>query len=204
MADSSPSKIATQRKVVRTITTGLVGLGLSLFSAPAQADTVVISTGGFAISAPNFFLSVGNPVVFYPTVVSYPSVIYSPSYFLFPQPYPIHQSLYPASTYPPLAIDDAISPPVQPDGVVGTPTVITNPVRYTLTNNYVVRSDSPDPIARFTSNTMPWVGVQDLSTSREGVTPGSPSSPLQPGTETTDYQISSPDPFNQSLRSLDQ
>lgn len=177
-----------------------------LLAPPAQADTVIISTGGVALSTPGFFFSIGNPVVLYPPVVAYPPTIYFPAYpqFSYPHAYPVYSSSYRVHYYPSLAIDDALSPQVQPDRTVVVSTDSANPNRSPLTSSYVIRSGEGDPFAQFTRNTMPWLEIKDLSTvpGVDGVQAG--SSFGQPEPEATTYQISSPDPFNQSLRSLGQ
>ncbi|HEY9881377.1 MAG TPA: hypothetical protein V6D29_23170 [Leptolyngbyaceae cyanobacterium] len=178
----------------------------------AQASTVIISTGGVTLSTPGFFLSIGNPVVFYPPVVAYPPIVaYPPTIYFPPYPvlshpytYPVHSPRYRLLGHPPLVLDDGVSMQVQPGEMVGSVSAdVSNSDPYPSANRYVTQLGEVDPLVRFTSNPMPWVEVEDLSTTPSVSTVQvAPSVQSEPSVNT--YRISSPDPFNSSLRSLGQ
>ncbi|MBD2256978.1 hypothetical protein [Pseudanabaena sp. FACHB-2040] len=204
----------------KAVATLAAGAGFAILAAPAQAGTVIIGTHNFTISTPNFFLSVGNPVVVYPqTGVYYPGVVYHPGVVHYPvvhRPavrFPTTQ-IYPYRTYqrvyrverrrPTLVIDDAVSAPIEGDSLSvypAYPTALPDTSRYTLVTPYLEADTSADPITRFTSNSLPWLEV-NLSTPQQPDALPVIESPAEPQSGTTTYRLSSPSPFNQSLGTL--
>jgi hypothetical protein len=190
------------------------GAGLSLLAAPAHAGTVVIGTRNLTISTPGFFLSIGDPVIYSPGVVYrrvgvHPGVIRHPVVG-----FPTHP-IYPRRTYqriyrverhrPTLSIHDA-TPPIGGDGdsvYPSYPGTLPDTSRYTLVTPYLEADTSPDPIARFTSNALPWLEVESVSAPTFSESWPVNALPEAPQSSATTYRLSSPSPFNQSLGTLD-
>lgn len=195
---------------------GLVGLGWGLGVAPAQAGTVVISTGGVVVSTPNFFLSVGQPVVFYPTYGVYPSGVYSstvyfptyfPSYFPTYPVYhlPVYYPVYPAPIYPSLVIDDAGAPQGMPveglwPGLAGD--FAAGEGRLGAAGEG--RSLQFAPMVQFTSYPSSGSAMELMGTSGLAVPPEAADPLPDTAIGGTTYRISSPNPYSESLRTIDE
>ena len=172
-------------------------VAVSLGSA-AQAGTVIISSGGIAIGTPGFYLSIGRPVI-YPV----PIIIHSPIY-RFPH-YPRYHLprrrvyRYTRYSFPHLAIDDAT--PLQSD--VGP-----NLSGSRLPQPEITPALLPSSRFRFLPQTLETddLGLPSIlptaNFATEGFNPTAESVTTTPTGRT--YRLSAPNPFSESLRTLNQ
>lgn len=192
-----------------------ISVGASVAIAPAaEAGTVIISSGGVAIGAPGFFLSIGQPIVVHPPLYNcYPATVHFPTYPVYPHPYTFRRHIYRVRvnrqpvTFPnglTLSEDNPTGvSSLAPVSAIGTayPTNSADSVTAPGTAAFDLPPVSPAVISQFTDNPYPWLETANLSTTAtatpEAVPPTTSSTP-----RSDSFILQSPSPFNQSVGTL--